>query len=198
MMQNDFDNYRTQDGALLRMKIGLSVGRTDVHYIGQKDFKTFDITGESVDDANLAQSQTRPGTVVLSKTAWEMCNKESCFSRIVGHGCVMVCRHDVSVLHCIHAIYYYSVKVSKMHATVEEESRLSELVTTDTRRSTLGAVLHSVVNYGRPLSSLSTTREKEQRLGIPENRLSIASPVPVGGGLCCTYIKPLSPMYDMY
>lgn len=91
MMQNDFDNYRTQDGALLRMKIGLSVGRTDVHFIGQKDFKTFDITGESVDDANLAQSMTRPGTVVLSKTAWEMCNKETCFSRMVGQGCVMVC-----------------------------------------------------------------------------------------------------------
>ena len=92
-MQNDFDNYRTQDGALLRMKIGLGVGRTDIHFIGRKEFKTFDITGESVDDANLAQSKTRPGTVVLSNTAWEMCNKESCFSRIVGHGCVMVCRN---------------------------------------------------------------------------------------------------------
>ena len=93
LMQSDFDNYRTQDGALLRMKIGLSVGRTDIHYIGGKDFKTFDITGESVDDANLAQSVTRPGTVVLSKPAWEMCNKESCFSRMVGHGCVMVCQY---------------------------------------------------------------------------------------------------------
>ena len=90
MMQSDFDNYRTPDGALLRMKIGLSVGTADVHYIGGKDFKTFDITGECVDDANIAQSVTRPGTVVLSKMAWEMCNKENCFFRIVGHGCAMV------------------------------------------------------------------------------------------------------------
>ena len=90
MMQNDFDNYRTPDGAVLRMKIGLSVGTADVHYIGGKEFKTFDITGECVDDANVAQSVTRPGTVVLSKAAWEMCNKENCFSRLVGHGCAMV------------------------------------------------------------------------------------------------------------
>ena len=71
-----------------------------------------------------------------------------------------------------------------MQSTVEEESRLSELVTTDTRRSTLGSMLYSVVNYGRPVSSLST-RGKDQRLSIPENKLSIASPVAVGGGLCC-------------
>lgn len=96
MMQSDFDNYRTQDGALLRMKIGLSVGTADIHYIGRKDFKTFDITGECVDDASIAQSVTRPGTVVLSKMAWEMCNKQSCFFRLVGHGCAMVCLHTMT------------------------------------------------------------------------------------------------------
>lgn len=90
MMQNDFDKYRTPDGIVLRMKIGLSVGTANVHYIGGKEFKTFDITGECVDDANTAQSVTQPGTVVLSKMAWEMCKKENCFSRIVGHGCAMV------------------------------------------------------------------------------------------------------------
>ena len=95
-MQSDFDNYRTQDGALLRMKIGLSVGTADIHYIGRKDFKTFDITGECVDDASIAQSVTRPGTVVLSKMAWEMCNKQSCFFRLVGHGCAMVCLHTMT------------------------------------------------------------------------------------------------------
>ena len=97
MMQSDFDNYRTPDGVFLRMKIGLSVGTADVHYIGGKDFKTFDITGECVDDANTAQSVTRPGTVVLSKMAWEMCNKETCFFRLVGHGCAMVSLYLVIV-----------------------------------------------------------------------------------------------------
>ena len=91
MMQNDFDNYKTPDGVVLRMKIGLSVGMADIHYVGGRDYKTFDVTGECVDDANTAQSVTRPGTVVLSKPAWEMCNKENCFSRLVGNGCAMVC-----------------------------------------------------------------------------------------------------------
>ena len=77
-------------------------------------------------------------------------------------------------------------KVSKMQSTVEEESRLSELVTADTRRSTLGSMLHSVVNYGRPLSSLSTREKERRQVSITENRLSTVSPVPVGGGLCCT------------
>ena len=90
MMQNDFDNYRTADGVVLRMKIGLSVGSADVHYIGEKEYKTVDITGECVDDANTAQSVTRPGTVVISKAAWDMCNKERCFAKSVGKGCAMV------------------------------------------------------------------------------------------------------------
>ena len=105
-MQTDFDNYRTADGALLRMKIGLSVGTANIHYIGRKDFKMFDITGESVDSANVAQSVTQPGTVVLSKSAWGMCNKESCFSKLVGHGCAMVqskrAHHTCVYQHTVH------------------------------------------------------------------------------------------------
>lgn len=106
MMQNNFDNYTTQDGVVLRMKIGLSVGKTDVHYIGVKEFKTFDISGESVDDANLAQSLTRPGTVVLSNKAWEMCNKQNCSFTVVGKGCVMVCTY---IHHRMHRSICYSI-----------------------------------------------------------------------------------------
>lgn len=79
--------------------------------------------------------------------------------------------------------------MSKYQSTAEEESRLSESVGTDVRRSTLGTVLQSVVNYGRPLSSLST-REKEQQSKVSEKRASIASQVerPFGRGLCCAYL----------
>ena len=95
MMQSDFDDYKTTDGVLLRMKIGVSVGSADVHYIGRKDFKTFDITGECVDGARLAQSLTKPGTVVLSELAWKMCEKDSCLIVPIEEGCVMVyiCRN---------------------------------------------------------------------------------------------------------
>lgn len=119
MMQNDFDKYRTPDGVVLRMKIGLSVGTANVHYIGGKEFKTFDITGESVDDANTAQSVTQPGTVVLSKMAWEMCNKENCFSRLVGHGCAMVQIHTHTYTHIAIGFFKHYIQLI-VYATGEQ------------------------------------------------------------------------------
>lgn len=86
MMQNDFDNFNTADGVLLRMKLGLSVGPVEIHFVGNNDYKTFDITGEAVDDVNKAQSLARPGSVIISKAAWEMCNKQRCFAKLVGPG----------------------------------------------------------------------------------------------------------------
>ena len=89
-MQTNFDNYQTPDGFILRVKIGLSIGPTEIHYIGSEDYKTFDITGKAVDDVNIAQSYTKPGAVVISKDAWEMCNQERCFARLVGPGYAQV------------------------------------------------------------------------------------------------------------
>lgn len=84
MMQNDFDMFQTSDGVILRMKLGLSIGRVELHYIGNEQYKTFDITGEAVDDVNMAQSLTKSGAVVISKAAWEICNKQRCFASLVG------------------------------------------------------------------------------------------------------------------
>ena len=90
MMQNDFDNFQTSDGVTLRMKIGLSVGKAEIHYIGNGKYKTFDVTGEAVNDVNTAQSHARSGSVVISKAAWEMCNKQRCIAKIVGNGYAQV------------------------------------------------------------------------------------------------------------
>ena len=90
MMQSDFDNFQTSDGVLLRMKIGLSVGRVEIHYIGNSRYKTFDVTGEAVDDVNEAQSLAKSGAVVISKAAWEMCNKQRCIAKVVGTGYAQV------------------------------------------------------------------------------------------------------------
>ena len=87
MMQSDFDNFQTSDGVILRMKIGLSVGKVEIHYIGNRKYKTFDVTGEAVDDVNQAQSLAKSGAVVISKAAWDMCNKQRCIAKIVGPGC---------------------------------------------------------------------------------------------------------------
>ena len=89
-MQNHFDNFETPDGVILRMKLGLSVGKTHIHYIGNQEYKTFDVTGPAVDDVNIAQSYTKPGAVVISKDAWEMCDQERCIAQVVGQGYVQV------------------------------------------------------------------------------------------------------------
>ena len=85
-MQHDFDSYQTSDGVVLRMKIGLSVGKVEIHYIGNEECQTFDVTGDAIDDVNKAQSLARSNTVILSNPAWEMCNKQRCFARLVGGG----------------------------------------------------------------------------------------------------------------
>ena len=90
MMQNDFDNFQTSDGVTLRMKIGLSVGKVEIHYIGNDEYKTFDVTGRAVDDVNKAQSLAKSGTVIISKAAWEMSNKERCTAKLVGPGYAQV------------------------------------------------------------------------------------------------------------
>ena len=97
MMQGDFDNFQTSDGVTLRMKIGLSVGKVEIHYIGNDKYKTFDVTGEAVDDVNQAQSLAKSGSVVISRAAWEMCNKPRCIAKIVGTGYAQVLHHGNSI-----------------------------------------------------------------------------------------------------
>ena len=90
LMQNDYDNFQTQDGVTLRMKLGLSVGKVEIHYIGNESYRTFDVTGQAIDDANTAQNHTLSGAVVISKMAWETCDKRRCVCKIVGPGCAQV------------------------------------------------------------------------------------------------------------
>ncbi len=90
-MQVNYDNFESSDGDILRMKLAVSVGRVEIHYIGNKEYKTFDITGEAIDDVNQAQSECKAGDIVVSQTAWEMCNKQRCLASTVGEaGCMKV------------------------------------------------------------------------------------------------------------
>ncbi len=94
LIQSDYDNFQTVDGVILRMKIGLSVGKTEIHYIGNEEFKAFAVTGEAIDDANKAQSFTKSGAVVISKACWEMCNKQKCIAKLVGPSFAQVRRRN--------------------------------------------------------------------------------------------------------
>ena len=90
-LQNKFDNFHTPDGVVLRMKVGLSVGKVDLHFFGNEKRRTFDVTGEAIVDANVAQNHTKSGAVVISKIAWKFLNKENCVATVVGPGCAQVC-----------------------------------------------------------------------------------------------------------
>lgn len=89
-MQNIFNNSTAPNGTAVRIKIGLGVGCMNVHHFGKEEYKAFAVTGECVDGANAAQAVARPGTVIVSKEAWELCEKDKCFGMMVGKGCVMV------------------------------------------------------------------------------------------------------------
>ncbi len=89
-IQKNFDNFMTQDGDILRMKIGLSNGKVDLHYIGNKSVHLFDVTGQAIEDSNTAQHHTESGAVVISKLAWESINKERCVAKVVGPGYAQV------------------------------------------------------------------------------------------------------------
>lgn len=90
-IQKEFGNFNTEDGDILRMKIGLSIGKVDLHYIGNRSLRLFDVTGQAIEDSNIAQSHTRSGGVVISKVAWECLNRLKCAAKLVGPGYAQVC-----------------------------------------------------------------------------------------------------------
>lgn len=96
-IQENFDNFRTQDGEVLRMKIGLSSGKVDLHYIGNKSVRLYDVTGPAIEDSNTAQHHTKSGAVVISKMAWECISKERCVAEVVGPGFAQVCNTAIDL-----------------------------------------------------------------------------------------------------
>lgn len=90
-MQKKFDNFQTPDDIALRFKIALSIGKAHIHFIGNQDYRTFDITGPAVDEVTVAQSVAKPGTVVVTRVAWEMCNQKLYTAEVMEHGFMLVC-----------------------------------------------------------------------------------------------------------
>lgn len=101
-IQKQFGNYRTEDGDALRMRIGLSVGGVELHYIGNRSLRLYDVTGQAIEDSNIAQSHTKSGGVVISKAAWECIDKSKCSARLVGPGYAQVhtcTRSTTTIIH---------------------------------------------------------------------------------------------------
>ncbi|EDO31218.1 predicted protein, partial [Nematostella vectensis] len=74
-IQEECDNYMTDVGVLLRVKIALSVGKMHITYIGVQDCKHFDLTGPAVEDVNGAEKWATPGSIILTRLAWVNCDQ---------------------------------------------------------------------------------------------------------------------------
>ena len=98
-IQHKFNNFETQDGVTLQMKIGIGIGDVEIHYIGNETNRAFDVTGEAIDDANIAQQHTQSGAVVVSKQAWDKCNQQRCIVKFVGPGYAQVAIRVIIIIH---------------------------------------------------------------------------------------------------
>ncbi|XP_035683245.1 adenylate cyclase type 10-like [Branchiostoma floridae] len=76
-IQSVCDNWETDVGVKLRVKIGLAAGEMKITHFGNNVERIFAVTGQSVTDANLAEKFADSGTIILSPMAWKLCDKSS-------------------------------------------------------------------------------------------------------------------------
>lgn len=74
-VQEECDNYMTDVGVLLRVKIAIAVGKMHVTYMGVPESKQFDLSGPAVDEVNAAEKWAVPGSIILSRLAWASCDQ---------------------------------------------------------------------------------------------------------------------------
>ena len=85
-IQEKCDNYMTDVGVLLGVKIALSVGKMLITHIGVSESKHFDLSGTAVDDVNAAEKWAEPGSIILSRLAFANCDQSLFFFEILEDG----------------------------------------------------------------------------------------------------------------
>lgn len=53
-------------------------------YIGNKNCRIFVLGGDALEEANIGQSMTQSGTVVVSSAVWESCSRDKFFANVLG------------------------------------------------------------------------------------------------------------------
>ena len=74
-IQEECDNYMTDVGVVLGVKIALSIGKMQVTHVGIAESKHFDLSGPAVDDVNAAEKWAEPGAIILSRLAFLNCDQ---------------------------------------------------------------------------------------------------------------------------
>lgn len=78
-IQKNCDNFETEVGIVLRVKLAIAVGPMCLTYVGLPQGKQFDLSGSAVDDVGVTEKQATPGAIILSQLAWANCD-QSLFS----------------------------------------------------------------------------------------------------------------------
>lgn len=85
-IQEECDNYLTDVGVTLGVKIALSVGKMIVTHVGVDESKHFDLSGRAVDDVNKAEKWAEPGAIILSHMAYLNCDQTLFLFEIMADG----------------------------------------------------------------------------------------------------------------
>lgn len=85
-IQEECDNYMTDVGVLLGVKIALSVGKMQITHVGVSESKQFDLAGTAVDDVNAAEKWAEPGSIILSRLAFMNCDQSLFLFEILDNG----------------------------------------------------------------------------------------------------------------
>ena len=85
-IQEQCDNYMTDVGVLLGVKIALSVGKMLITHVGVAESKHFDLSGPAVDDVNAAEKWAEPGSIILSRLAFKNCDQSWFLFEILDNG----------------------------------------------------------------------------------------------------------------
>lgn len=85
-IQEECDNYMTDVGVVLGVKIALSVGKMQITHVGIVESKHFDLSGSAVDDVNAAEKWAEPGSIILSRLAFLNCDQSLFLFEIMEDG----------------------------------------------------------------------------------------------------------------
>lgn len=85
-IQEECDNYMTDVGVLLGVKLALSVGKMQVTHVGIAETKHFDLSGSAVDDVNAAEKWAEPGAIILSQLAFLNCDQSLFLFEVMDDG----------------------------------------------------------------------------------------------------------------
>ena len=107
-IQEECDNYMTDVGVLLRVKIAISFGKMHITYIGLEESKQFDLSGSAVDEVNAAEKWAEPGTVILSRLAWANCDQSLFLYEILEDGV------HFKVCSCVQKTFFWGA-ISEFH-----------------------------------------------------------------------------------